>query len=306
MAPAGSSFQPLLITIKKGDSSLEVAQSLREFKLIKSSFLFVLFSQVQPVRFGTYELSYRMNLLQILHRLSSGQTYKFRITIPEGYTLYQIAAELEKLRLVSSRGDFILAAHQPEKFAAAFPFLPQSGTLEGYLFPDTYFFEKGNTTEQIIFSMLKRFMEKLPKGFGERAHKREMNVHEFVTLASLVEKEAIYDKERPKIASVLLNRLKKGQYLQCDATVQYILSKDRYKRLTYSDLKVNSPYNTYLHKGLPPGAISNPGRASLLAVMYPAPTPYFYYVAKPDSTHVFSRTYQEHLNAIKRIRSRGQ
>ncbi len=172
--------------------------------------------------------------------------------------------------------------------------LPSTG-LEGYLFPDTYRVRHGAPGGEIAGQMLRRFDEVVWRGlFHEHGTYQGRSVNDIIILASLVEAEAKRDSERAVIAGVLMNRLRLGQRLECDATIQYALGKDRKQKLLYKDLEIESEYNTYKHAGLPPGPICNPGKASIEAAMNPAAVPYLYYVARPDGSHCFSRTLAEH------------
>lgn len=248
---------------------------------------------------GYYELSPSMSSEEILRRICEGKTARRRVTFPEGFTVMQMAERLQETLDLPER-DFIASARGSAK-VRALPFGVPKGSLEGYLFPSTYTFPVGEKPEFIVGELLAGLNERFCKPNRAALAASKLKLHDVVTLASLVEREARVGKERPIIAGVLVNRLRKGMRLQCDATVQYALG-DHKARLTYADLKVNSPYNTYLHKGLPPGAICNPGLACLEAALKPAKVPYLFYVARPNGTHVFTNTYAQHLAAIKQIR----
>ncbi|RUM87517.1 MAG: endolytic transglycosylase MltG, partial [Thermodesulfatator sp.] len=173
-------------------------------------------------------------------------------------------------------------------------------SVEGFLFPDTYYLVKGLAPGEIIRIMVRRFWEVWRK-YEARARELGVSVYEVVTLASIVEKEAVLSREKPLIAAVYWNRLRRGMPLQADPTVRYALKRFR-GRLYYKHLRVDSPYNTYRYPGLPPTPIANPGEESLRAVLYPARVPYLYFVSRGDGSHKFSTTYREHLRAVRKLR----
>jgi len=206
---------------------------------------------------------------------------------------------LEKEGIVSP-DQFIEAAKNPEileKYKIPF------NNAEGFLFPDTYIVAKDLAAEHIVDFMIERFFSNLRKISSRKYEIEEMK--KMVIIASLVEKEAQLDSERPVISAVFYNRLEKGKRLESCATIQYILGKTK-ERLLYSDLKIESPYNTYLNGGLPPGPISNPGLGSLKAAIEPADVDYLFFVSKKDGSHYFSTTYEEHLEAIRRYNQSGK
>jgi len=304
LVPAGQD-DPRLLSVAPGQSVSAVAAMLGDKGLIRSPDLFTLAAYVsgkwRRIQAGRYEFTARMSALEILDALCHGTRKAWRwITIPEGYTLRQIADELDKAGLVQA-STFLQEAQLGAGGEASFP--APSGGLEGYLFPDTYRIDAGAPASAIIAQMLRRFDQVVWAGLcrGKPTY-RGRSLQEIIILASLVEGEAKKGGERSLIAGVLANRLKRGIRLECDATVQYALGDGRKARLTHQDLQTESEYNTYLHPGLPPGPICSPGEASIKAVMDPAAVPYLYYVAKPDGSHVFSTTYAEHQAAVARIR----
>lgn len=299
--PSKISDQPIVVYIEKGSTKWQVANLLKEKGLIKSKISFYILSVKKSFIAGEYEFNKTMNLLQILNKLEKGDIILHRITIPEGWTSFQIADILEKELGIPS-DEFLRCVNENCVSSDEYLFVPESGSLEGFLFPDTYFLTKCKSVEDIIRRMLNRFEEVVPENIKERANKLGLTVEEAINLASLVEKEAKYEDERPLIASVLLNRYRKGMKLQCDATVQYALGHKKYRRLYYKDLKVDSPYNTYLHPNFPPTPIANPGLSSIKAALSPAQTDYLFYVARNDGTHIFSKDYKSHLRAIRKIR----
>jgi UPF0755 protein len=294
-----------LISVEPGETVTEVATTLRDRGLIANANALVLAAYLtgkwRCIQAGRHELDPEMSALDMLDALCRGSRTTWGwLTIPEGHNLVQIAAKLQEERL-GSRSQFLAAARAPDRFQTAFP-LPGS-SLEGYLFPDTYRVDSGETEEDVIGQMLRRFDRVVWKGlFHETAEYEGRSLHDILTLASLVEWEAQQDEERRTIAGVLVNRLERGQRLECDATVQYALGDDRKSRLSYDDLSIENEYNTYLREGLPPGPICSPGESSIRAAMDPAEVPYLYYVARADGSHVFSTTFSQHQAAIARVR----
>jgi len=236
---------------------------------------------------------------EIWRKLCAGEVAERKVTFPEGFAVESMAERLARELHVDKEG-FLRAARGSE-VTRRLPFPLPRGKLEGYLYPSTYAFRVDARPGELVGQMLAGFSGAFWVPHEAEVRRSKLSLHKIVTLASLVEKEAKLDAERRLIAGVLMNRLQRGMLLQCDATVQYALGEHR-TRLLYSDLKVNSPYNTYLHKGLPPGPICNPGLACLEAALSPERTDYLFYVARPDGGHVFSKTYEEHLAAIKKLR----
>lgn len=307
LAPVGGRTTHL-ISVQRGESVSNVATQLQQRGLLRSADLFVLASYAtgrwRKLQTGRYEFDGSMSALAMLEALSSGTHRAWRwLTIPEGYNLHQIAEQVQSNGLGSAAA-FLEAARDGSRYGREY--LPVGASLEGFLFPETYRVESEETEADIIEQMLNQFDSAVWRGlFKQQATYGTRSLHDILTLASLVEWEARKEAERPVIAGVLMNRLRRGQKLECDATVQYALGDGRKTRLMNEDLKVDSPYNTYLHAGLPPGPICNPGLASIRAAMNPASVPYCYYVAALDGSHVFSVSYEEHLAAIARIRREG-
>lgn len=295
---------PVTLVIPENATSKEVGEVLRNSGLIKSPLIFRLYTRYRGVdarlQAGEYNFIAPVPLPELVDQLIKGRPEIVRVTVPEGFTLEQIAGLLAEKGMVDEQA-FLQEAAQGNH---DYPFLKSSPAgsrrLEGYLFPDTYYLSKKMTPSEIIDLMLKRFQQEMDAlNYGERAGRAGLTPGEAVIIASLVEKEARVDEERPVIAGVILNRLQKGMPLQIDATVQYALGGEYRPQLYYKDLEVDSPYNTYKINGLPPTPIASPGRSSLLAAVTAQNTGYLYYVAKPDGTHAFARTLAEH-NANKR------
>jgi UPF0755 protein len=225
--------------------------------------------------------------------LTRGVIITHPITIPEGYNRVQIADLLEQKGLIDKR-KFLSLTEEPNLIAS---YNLSGNTLEGYLYPDTYQFAKGLSAGSIINTMVRRFFE-IIQPYSARIEASDLSLKELITLASIVEKETGRKEESPIIASVFLNRLGKGMHLASDPTVIYGI-KDFDGNITRKDLKKNTPYNTYVIRGLPPGPIACPGAAAIKAVLYPAETDYLYFVSKNDGSHHFSKTLAEHNRAVE-------
>lgn len=296
----------VLVKVEAGWGASRVATELAGKGLIRSSEAFVLAALVtrkaSRLQHGEYVLSGEMTPLRMLEAISRGQVESRWVTIPEGYRVEQVAEALQQQGLVEAKEFLALAKQRGARFETGFP--PPGRSLEGYLFPDTYRIAVTATPEAIIEQMLSRFEEVAWRELcGGKPPADGRSLRQVVALASLVEAEAKRPQERALIAGVLMNRLRQGRRLECDATVQYALGAGRKSRLLYADLNVPSPYNTYLHAGLPPGPINSPGQASLQAALRPAGSPYLYYVARADGSHIFSRTLGEHADASRRARA---
>jgi UPF0755 protein len=237
----------------------------------------------KAIRPGVYTFSSHDSAWRIYRTLLKGPSL-VRVTFPEGWTDKQMAALLDA-RGVTPAADFLA--------------ITEKGKMQGFLFPDTYLFEQAVPAQDVVRRLADRFKEKEPKDFKERAKTLHLTYAQLVTLASIVEREAQASQERPLIAGVFLNRLKKHMHLESCATVEYSLGGWK-PHLNYKDLQVESPYNTYRHPGLPPGPICNPGKASLEAAAHPAQTDMLFFVADGKGTHRFSRDYDEHLAVQKK------
>jgi UPF0755 protein len=295
------------VIIPKGSSVKAISEQLEKQGIIRNANVFAVYCKLSEkagkIKAGKYILSSSMSVEQIVNKLAAGnaEVNSKRFTIPEGFELRQIAERLESEGLVNK--DEFYAAIDKAKFDYAFvKDIPnRDNKLEGYLFPDTYDVFKNATEEEIINKMLNRFNQVFTEEYRQRAKELNMSYDQVITLASIIEREAKLDKERKIISAVFHNRLKKNIKLQSCATVQYLL-KEQKEVLTYKDLEVDSPYNTYKYAGLPKGPIASPGAKSIEAALYPDNVDYLYFVANKDGSHVFTKTYQEHLNAQNKIR----
>lgn len=301
--PAGKSDTQEIISVLPGENFTALAAKLERQGIINHARKFKLLALIRGVdkklKAGEYPLSAAMSPNQVLDVLVGGRTYLYRLTIPEGYTIKQIAAEVARKELEQA-DTFVALAMSPE-YAASFDI--DAGTMEGYLFPDTYYFPKNVSAETIITKMVARFREQFRPQWQQRAKELNRSVHEIVTLASIIEKETGAPSERPIIASVFHNRLRKRMRLESDPTVIYGIPNfdGNIKRIHLATL---TPYNTYRIKGLPPGPIANPGSEAIKAALYPDDTDYLFFVSKKDGTHYFSKTIAEHREAVRKYQLR--
>jgi UPF0755 protein len=293
------------ILVRPGARIDEIAQELVQAGLLKSPLAFSILARASGVdrqlKAGQYRFVKGESVLSMLTALVRGSALQELVTIPEGKTAREIAALLET-RLGIDPDAFLAAVNDSalvREFAG-----PRAETLEGYLFPDTYAFLPTTTPLTIVRTMASQTRRTLTQALARGGPiALELTPHEILTLASIVEAEAMLSRERPRIAAVYLNRLRQGVLLQADPTVAYALGGVR-RRLFYSDLRVASPYNTYLNRGLPPGPIGNPGRSSIEAVLNPSPgSRELFFVAKGDGSHIFSETGEQHMSAVAGVRA---
>jgi len=297
VAPPGRAGE-VVVTIPLQASAGQTGEILKQNKLVRSSLVFSLYARYKGVdgqiKAGEYKLSNGLSTPELLFELVDGRLAVQSFTIPEGFTTAQIADLLVSKGLISRDRFFwsIVNEDYPYPFIQGLP--KSERRLEGYLFPDTYQVVRGSSESSIIDMMLKRFEKQIDDlDYIKLAREAGLTLHQAVTVASLVEREAKIDEEKPLIAGVIYNRLNRSMLLQVDATVQYALGTHKPK-IYYKDLEVDSPYNTYRTCGLPPGPIAAPGKSSLLAAVKPAATGYLYYVARPDGSHAFASTLEEH------------
>ncbi len=289
------------VIIPRGATFAEAADSLSKANLVGWRKVFRLYARVtggdRNIKPGTYLLRHGTPWNDIISALHGGHGLVNTITIPEGYTISQIAPALARTLKVPVES--VQTAVRDTALLARLD-IP-SPTLEGYLFPDTYAFPLGTTARQAVQEMVYDFERRWKPDWDTKASELKINRNDLVTMASIVEREARLPEERPVIAAVYYNRLRMGMLLQADPTVQYALGH-HVGRVLYRDLTVASPYNTYVHKGLPPGPVASPGVASLAAAANPANVPYIYFVASRDGHHEFRMTLQEHTSAIREVR----
>ncbi len=297
------------IEVKPGWGTAQIAKVLEDEGLVRYEWLFRLGARQKELdgklKAGEYELSPGMSMWDIMEKLARGEVVQYRVTVPEGLTVEQTVAVLAKHEFFEEEKLWEAIERETETWPhindeyreqAEFP-------LEGYLYPETYTFPRGTSESDIVRHMLDAFERVFDQTYRERALELGYSIHEIVTLASVIEKEAMVAAERETISGVYHNRLNIGMKLDADPTVRYALKK--YDGIVlYVDLEVDSPYNTYRNAGLPPGPIAAPGKGSIEAALYPADVPYFYFVAKSDGSgeHVFSRTLSEHNANVREQR----
>ena len=293
-----------LIIIAPRQPFKSTVETLYRSGVITSPSYFYLYARgggyARRIQAGEYQLCAAMTPRQILEVLASGKIFLHKVTIPEGYNLKDIAAAFDAAGLVSE-AMFLQSAKDPQLCSRL---NIKAGSAEGYLFPDTYSFPKGISVEKILFTMIQRFHQTFTPELVRQAEKEGLSIHQAVTLASIIEKETGADSERSLVSSVFHNRLRRNMRLESDPTVIY--GMDHFNgNITRRDLTTPTPYNTYTRHGLPPGPIASPGAKSLLAAVYPADSDYLYFVSRKDKTHQFSRTFEDHLQAVGRYQLGG-
>lgn len=296
--PTGTADTTAVVWIRPGQSFFDTLAQLQDAGLVKRPKMFRWLAYLRglerSVRAGEYELSGSMSPAVILDTLVHGRALLHKVVIPEGSTASGIGYILEKAGLVP-REEFLQAAFD-SSLARALGV--DADSLEGYLYPETYHFPRGVTAQDVIRKMVAQFNSVFSEEWAQRTREIGLTIRQAVTLASIVEREAL-PAERPLIAAVFLNRLKLGMRLESDPTVIYDI-KDFSGNLTRKDMEANTPHNTYQIDGLPPGPIANPGKESIRAVLYPADGPYLYFVSKNDGSHHFSSTLREHNKMVRR------
>ncbi|MBU4532908.1 MAG: endolytic transglycosylase MltG [Eubacteriales bacterium] len=304
LGPASSANgDPAHLEIPRNASTADIALVLKEEGLIRNPLLFRLYARYVgadgTLQAGLFAVPRGLSVAEILDVLRTSQVSYSSVTIPEGYNTAQIADLLVAKGLVTE-DEFWAAVIDSEYPYAYIEDLPRDERrLEGYLFPDTYLIHEGASSREIISVMLTRFNREAKKlDLSEKAREAGMSLHELVTIASMLEKEASTESDRKLISGVIQKRMDIGMPLQICFTVIYALGDPTKQVVLYEDLQIQSPYNTYLHLGLPPGPIANPGSVALRAALEPTASNYLYYLAKSDGSHVFSRTLAEH-NAAK-------
>ena len=298
--PQNNLKKEITFQIPSGSSLHKVSKILKKNRIIKNETFFILAVKLmgyeKKLQAGKFNLQKKTNNFQLIKKLVYGNESLVSVTVLEGWSLTQISQEIEK-KIGIKHMDFLEVSRHPQ-------LLKKLGivatSIEGYLFPDTYFFSEGVRPESIIETMVFQFKKNFSTDFKNRMREIGFNEIEVITLASIIEGEAIFDIERSKVSSVYHNRLKKGMKLQADPTIQYIIEGPP-RRLLNKDLKIESPYNTYLNYGLPPGPINNPGLQSIKAALFPKETNFYYFVAKGDGYHTFTQTEKEHRIAKKKF-----
>ncbi len=291
------------VIIEKNDSGAEIAEKLYDQGLIDSKMTFRLALRVNGVmdklQEGYYRIPNNISLHELVSVLQKGNVESIKVTFPEGFTLEQIATRLEEEKVVS-KADFLREAKVYVPYNYMYGDKPVTYHVEGFLYPSTYEFPVHVSAKDVLKTMTSEMNKKLTPSVREKIKEKGLTIYEFITLASLVEREALFDEDRPIIASVFLKRLSINMPLQSCASIEYLLGT-RKPILSIEDTQIDSPYNTYLHTGLPPGPIANPSEKSMEAVLNAKATDYLYFVADEKGHHHFSKTYDEHLKTIESI-----
>ncbi len=290
------------IHIKHKASFSEIIELLRENKLLDNPIIcrlyFILTGKHKLVKAGYYLFDKPLSIKELADKLVKGEVIYYRITFPEGSNIFDIERKIREENILYGE-DYYKVINSKEILIELREIDENINNIEGYLFPETYYFPKGEKIEELIKMMIKEFKKRNLRALKESSKELDYTIHEIVTMASLIEKESANNSEKPLIASVFYNRLKRRMLLQCDPTViySYYLEGKIIGILKKEDLNINSPYNTYQNVGLPPGPICNPGEKSLNAAMHPADSDYFYFVSKGNGSHYFSKELNEHLRA---------
>ena len=295
---------PVYFTVRPGMSVSEIGKELYERGIIDSEMKFWWTAKLNgfenKVKSGTFAMQTGMTPRDALEILVYGNTVTIRFTIPEGFSVRDIAQRLDDEGLVKADAFISLA-----KTYRPYPYVEEHENVryaaEGFLFPDTYEINGEFDAARIMQMMAENFDRRLTKEMRDRAREMDLSIYELVTLASLVEKEAYHEEDRPIIAQIFLKRLRLGMPLQADPTVQYLLDAPK-EDLLYRDTEIESPYNTYQNVGLPPGPIASPGTASLTAVLHPADTNYLYFVADRNGNNYYATNYADHLALVDQVR----
>lgn len=292
-----------LIRIKPGTSFTSIAQTFETAGIIDDARLFILLARWEDaaghIQAGEYRFAGPATPEQVLQRLTAGDVRKLQVTIPEGFNLAEIAARLEATEIAPAAEVLALAADPALLDRLAI----DADSLEGYLFPETYTYTSDTRPAELLTAMVAQFEQQLTPDLLAAARQHDLNRHQLVTLASIIQKEAGNNEEMPLISAVFHNRLQRGIPLQADPTVIYGI-EDFDGNLTRRHLMENTPYNTYRRRGLPPGPIASPGIKALQAAAFPADVDYLYFVSKGDGSHAFSATLREHNQAVRKYQLR--
>jgi UPF0755 protein len=296
------------VAIPRAAGAGRIGEILQENGIVRSGWAFALYARMhaegRTIKAGRHTLNNDMTFDRILEALAhaEGQADEgIAVTLPEGYTLAQIASSLQTKGIASEDAFKAAARGDNPEVTGGTDLEPPPGPLEGYLFPDTYRFKPQTPAAEVAHAMLVNFGGRFARPYQREIALRGRTLNEIVTIASLIEREAKVPQDRARIAGVIENRLKRNMRLEVDAAVIYALGHHK-SRLYNRDLEVESPYNTYRHRGLPPGPIANPGLDSLLAALHPEPNDFLYYVARPNGEHLFARTLAQHEANKRRAR----
>jgi UPF0755 protein len=296
----------VFVEVKKGMGASAVGRLLEESGIISSRHSFImsyrLFYHPRKIGAGEYALTSPLKAKEVLDILVKGKVYLHAVTVPEGLTAQEIAPLI--VPFLDGGQDGFMAAFRDVGIIG--PIDREANNLEGYLFPETYSFPKSISSTDAVAAMVGQFRETFSGAWTARAESIRMSIRQVVILASIIEKESSVAEENKLVSAVFHNRLRIGMKLDCDPTIIYALKQKGLfnGNLTKKDMSLDSPYNTYRYPGLPPGPICNPGRAALEAALYPAEEAYLYFVSRNDGAHHFSRTFAEHLNAVRRFQKK--
>ncbi|NIA30873.1 MAG: endolytic transglycosylase MltG [Actinobacteria bacterium] len=297
---ANKNAERISFKVKWGTSFSTATQRLAQQGIIRDADQFTLAAKIlhktHSLKAGIFELTPKASNYKILKDLTEGRQIYLKVTLPEGIDAEKLASILQKkLDADSAR---IIALVSDTSFVHQLGI--QAASLEGYLYPETYNFTYGLHEKNILRTIVNQFKKQIPDSLQKQAKKLGYTFNQILTLASIVEGEAMLDSEMVYIASVYYNRLKRGMRLQADPTIQYIIP-DGPRRLLNRDLQIDSPYNTYKYAGLPPGPINNPGKSAIMAALFPAKTHYLYFVADGTGGHIFSTSLAQHLRAKRKF-----
>lgn len=292
--PMSKSAEEVKFTVQKGESTTQIGENLETSGLIKNSFIFLLYlkykGQAASIQAGDYVIAKNLSMIQVMDILTEGKITSKKITIPEGWTNKQIGEEIVKKGIGTSE-DFPFALS--EKYNYDFLKESPSSDIQGFLFPETYFLSSKPTSGEIVEKMLKEFSEKADPKIKKKVGANGLSYYQILTLASIVEREVTSNEDKKKVASVFLNRLNIDMKLDSCATVEYVLGTNK-RILSSDDISIDSPYNTYKNRGLPPTPIANPGLGSIEAVLEPDNTEYLYFFSGKDGKTYFSKNQEEH------------
>lgn len=297
----------IVLTIPRGATLTSATDSLAAHGIVTRRTMFRLYARVRglggSLKSGIYAFRRETPWPAIVSALQLGRGTLVRFTVREGLQTGEIA-DLAERQLKVPRDSFVAAARDPE-LLALLGVSANAESAEGYLYPTTYTVRPDVSGRELVRLMLEQFVSHWTPAWDARLDSMQWSLHDLVTMASIIQSEVRYAPDREYISAVYHNRLRLGMLLQADPTVVYAMGR-RPRRVYEKNLQIRSPYNTYLHPGLPPGPISQPDSASLYAALYPAPVPFLYFVAQPDGKHIFSVSYQEHLAAIRRVKEQVQ
>lgn len=305
LPPRGSGGTTRIVSIPKSYSASQIAALLHREGTLHSEWPFLWYVRLKglgaELKAGEYELASSATVVEIVNKLHQGEYFHHRVTIPEGLTIQETIEQFLRTG-IGNRHLFEKAMQLGDLIQ---DLDPAAQDLEGYLFPDTYFITPDMDEEYLVRTMVKRFRDVWNGDYQRRAQELRMSAREVTTLASLIEKETSLDVERELVSAVFHNRLHLNIKLACDPTVIYAVKRVKpFDGIIHqSDLRLDSPYNTYLYTGLPPGPIANPGRKSIQAALRPAPVDYLYFVSKNDGSHYFSSNYRIHRRAVKKYQN---